>query len=221
MKQKSTISKNMVYRLPLYLSVTRQLVLDGHKFITAPQISSITNINVETVKKDLSIICKTPGNPRMGREANLLLDEISEFGVYSSITKAVIIGAGALGHALLHYDGFSEWGLEIVAAFDNNENVLDKNLSKPILDVNELNEFVEKNNIEIAVITVPAKAAQIAVNTAVASGIKAIWNFAPTHISVPRNIFFQTENMASSLSLLNYQLKIHNDSKKTKKKPTK
>lgn len=218
MKPRTNISKNMVYRLPIYLTVTRQLLNDGHKFITAPQISDITNINVETVKKDLSIICETPGNPRLGREAKLLVDEISDFGVYTSVTKAVIIGTGSLGKALLSYRGFFEWGLEITAGFDVSPDIINTQVhDKKILPIEELPDYIKENNIEIAVITVPADSAQSAVDTAVKAGVKAIWNFAPKNISVPKNIFYQSENMASSLSMLNYHLKIHRSSKPSKK----
>lgn len=209
MKSKPIISKSMVYRVPLYLTVSRNLAAEGHKFITAPMIAKSTNINVETVKKDLSLICKTPGHPRMGREALILVNEIVEFGVYTQISNAILIGAGSLGRALLSYQQFNDWGLNIAAAFDTNPQLVGTVVNnKPIHSLNELSTVISATNSEIAIITVPASAAQSVVDLAVSAGIKAIWNFSPTHISVPKKIILQNENMASSLSLLNYHLRV-------------
>src|SRR5690554_6626869 len=105
-KNAKTISRNMVHRLPLYLSVARQLLSEGEDYVNAPQIAEIININPETVKKDLSLICKTPGNPRLGRKAETLIQEIIDFGVYTQTSNAVIIGTGKLGLALFSYTGF-------------------------------------------------------------------------------------------------------------------
>ncbi len=209
MKKKPLISKNMVYRVPLYLTVSRDLMSEGHKYITAPMIAKITNINVETVKKDLSIICTTPGHPRMGRDATTLIEEIVDFGVYTQISNAILIGSGSLGHALLSYQKFNDWGLNIAAGFDVNPAVIDTKINAiHIHSLDEINTVVKATNAEIAIITVPAEAAQHVVDLAIKAGIKAIWNFSPTHLRVPKNIILQNENMASSLSLLNYHLKV-------------
>mgnify|MGYP001766112168 FL=1 len=216
MKNKPLISKNMVYRVPLYLTVARNLMAEGFKFITAPMIAKSTTINVETVKKDLSIICSTPGHPRMGRDAQTLVDEIVDFGVYTQISNAILIGAGSLGHALLSYQKFNDWGLHISAGFDVNPEVIGTSVNHILIHpLEEIDTVVKSTNAEIAIITVPAEAAQHVVDLAVAAGIKAIWNFSPTHIHVPKKIILQNENMASSLSLLNYHLKV---SKQTAKK---
>ncbi|HZJ89869.1 MAG TPA: redox-sensing transcriptional repressor Rex [Bacilli bacterium] len=216
-KVKPKVSKNLVFRTPIYLSVSRQLLNDGALYITSPQISEITGINVETVKKDLAQICKTPGNPKLGRKASLLVDEILEFGVYTKISTAVLLGVGHLGTALLNYDGFHEWGLDIVAGFDTDEKLIGTVMNdKKIYSLDDLEKIVADIGAEIAIITTPRNVAQQATNDAVKAGVKAIWNFAPTHINVPDHIVLQNENMASSLSLLNYRLNIKRSRKKRK-----
>lgn len=202
------ISKNLVYRLPIYLTISRRLLEEGAKYITAPQISDITGINVETVKKDLSQICSTPGNPKLGREADILVQEILEFGVYTKLTNAILIGVGHLGRALLNYTGFAEWGLHITAGFDRDPHLIGTIVDgKAIYKIDDLAKVIQETNAEIAIITVPKEYAQQLVDVAIAAGIKAIWNFAPIHINVPQDVILQNENMASSLSLLNYNLK--------------
>ncbi len=219
MSNKKPVSKNLVYRLPIYLTISQRLLEEGAKYITAPQISEITGINVETVKKDLSQICKTPGNPKLGREAGLLVEEILEFGVYTKVTSAILIGVGHLGKALLHYGGFKEWGLDIAAGFDRDPSVVGTLIDgKKIYANKEMPEVIEATNAEIAIITVPKEYAQQLADFAIAAGIRAIWNFAPTHLSVPDDVILQNENMASSLSLLNYNLKASKGKKKTKKR---
>lgn len=209
MKKKPLISKNMVYRVPLYLTVARDLLAEGYKFITAPMIAKSTTINVETVKKDLSIICATPGHPRMGREAETLVSEIVDFGVYTQISNAILIGAGSLGHALLSYQKFNDWGLNISAAFDVDINLIGTKINNiEVHPLEDIEVIIKATNADIAIITVPAEAAQHVVNLAVEAGIKAVWNFSPTHIHVPKSVILQNENMASSLSLLNYHLKL-------------
>lgn len=213
------ISKNLVYRVPIYLTISRRLLDEGAKYITAPQISDITGINVETVKKDLSQICKTPGNPKLGRDAETMVEEILEFGVYTKLTNAIIIGVGHLGRALLNYSGFGEWGLHIAAGFDRNSDLVGTKIEdKPIYEINDLSKVIKETNAEIAIITVPKEYAQQLVDFAIAAGIKAIWNFAPTHINVPDDVILQNENMASSLSLLNYNLKASKTKKRKKRK---
>ncbi len=208
-KNAKTISRNMLHRLPLYLSVARQLLSEGEDYVNAPQIAEITNINPETVKKDLSLICKTPGNPRLGRKAETLIQEIIDFGVYTQTSNAVIIGTGKLGLALFSYTGFKEWGLNFVAGFDVNPNIIGKEVNGSyIYDIKMLKSVIEITDAEIAVITVPSEAAQEVVNLAIDAGIKAIWNFASTHVQVPSNIILHNENMASSLALLNYNLRL-------------
>ncbi|MFA5659815.1 MAG: redox-sensing transcriptional repressor Rex [Bacilli bacterium] len=219
MNQKpKSISKNLVYRLPIYLTISRRLLEEGARYITAPQISEITGINVETVKKDLSQICVTPGNPKLGREADVLVKEMLDFGVYTKLTNAILIGVGHLGRALLNYSGFGEWGLQIAAGFDRNPELIGTDIDgKHIYEIDDLATVIKETNAEIAIITVPKEYAQQLVDFAIAAGIKAIWNFAPTHINVPDDVILQNENMASSLSLLNYNLKASKRKRRSKK----
>lgn len=219
MNQKpKSISKNLVYRLPIYLTISRRLLEEGARFITAPQISEITGINVETVKKDLSQICVTPGNPKLGRDASILVKEMLDFGVYTKLTNAILIGVGHLGRALLNYSGFGEWGLQIAAGFDRNPELIGTVIDgKKIYEIDDLATVIKETNAEIAIITVPKEYAQQLVDFAIAAGIKAIWNFAPTHINVPDDVILQNENMASSLSLLNYNLKASKRKRRSKK----
>ncbi len=125
----------------------------------------------------------------------------------NKISEAIIIGAGKLGNALLEYNGFSNYGLEIAAAFDIDESKIGKTeFGKPIYNLDSLEQFCKERDIKIAVITVPAKAAQDICNRLTGCGVTAIWNFAPCQLSVPEGIMLQQENLALSLAHLKLQM---------------
>ena len=115
------------------------------------------------------------------------------------------MGVGALGHVLMQYGGFANYGLGIVAGFD--KTVRDKLIAdKPVLPVSKLVSFLRRTHIKIGIIAVPANEAQNAADLLAAGGVKAIWNFAPTTINLPDNILVKNENLAASLAALTAEL---------------
>ena len=126
--------------------------------------------------------------------------------------KAVLVGVGSLGTALLGYKGFKDYGLEIIKAFDKNESIIGNKIKGiEISELSNIKETIKENNVRIGIITVPAQYAQEVADTLVESGVKAIWNFAPTRITVPEGILIQNENMASSLAVLSRHLQKVNE----------
>ena len=118
----------------------------------------------------------------------------------------MIVGAGKLGRALLDYGGFSNYGLDILAAFDTE--VSQNNASgKPILPIDGLHDFCKENDVSIGVIAVPATAAQEVCDKLCQSGIKAIMSFALCKLTAPEGVAIQYENMALSLAHLKTQIK--------------
>ena len=127
---------------------------------------------------------------------------------YHDVDSAVLVGAGSLGNALLSYKGFGSYGLDIVAAFDSDDDIIGKEIcGKKVLPVDKLSEMCRRLNIHIGIIAVPESQAQTVCDQLVAGGVLAIWNFAPVHLSVPKNILVQNENMAASLAILSKHLK--------------
>ena len=113
-----------------------------------------------------------------------------------------MIGIGKLGRALLDYDGYKTFGIDIVAAFDIDEEKI--KLSDKYYHINELSNFLQNNPIKIATLTVPKETAQEITDILVKNGIKAIWNFAPIKLKVPENVYLEQENLALSLAHLIY-----------------
>ena len=116
------------------------------------------------------------------------------------------------------YKGFDEYGLNILAAFDANPQKEKTEEGKPIYPIEKLAHFCRVHKVLMGIITVPVESAQEVADLLIAEGIKAIWNFAPTHLDVPAGILVQTENMATSLAVLSVHLQAQiKEEKETKK----
>ncbi len=200
------ISKSVLKRLPVYLAYLKSLPEDAPPNISATTLAAALNMGQVQVRKDLALV-SDGGRPRVGYQRHALAADIEQFLGYDNTNDAVIVGAGKLGRALMGYRGFSEYGLNIVAGFDNDPALAGtKEAGKPILPLCELPRFCAEGKIIMGIITVPAEHAQEVCDLLIEGGIKAIWNFAPTHLAVPDGILVQNENMAASLAVLSKHL---------------
>ena len=121
--------------------------------------------------------------------------------------RIVLVGAGNLGKALLSYDGFSDYGLDVIAAFDTDSTLTGTLISgKPVLPMEDLEVVCTEKKIHLGIITVPVAAAQSVCDQLISFGIRAIWNFAPTILKVPKGVLVENENLASSLAVLSQHL---------------
>ncbi|MBR4036366.1 MAG: redox-sensing transcriptional repressor Rex [Oscillospiraceae bacterium] len=200
------ISKRTLYRLPIYLSLLQEKEREGVEYISATTIANLLDLNHVQVRKDLSC-ASSAGRPKVGYETKVLISDLQNFLDYNNTKNAVIIGAGDLGKALLGYNGFTSYGLNVVAAFDTNYEICGSEIKgKPIYHTDKIEEKVKEYNIAIGIITTPARYAQATCDRLVKSGVRAIWNFAPTSLTVPKDIIVQNENMATSLAVLSNKL---------------
>ena len=206
--EKNVISKQAMQRMPYYLQYLKEMHSHGKTEISAPQLSEAFGFTEIQVRKDLAAVSSVQGKPKIGFSISPLIVDIENLLGYQNVNNAVIIGAGSLGHALMGFKGFSNYGIEIVAAFDANEDKVGELIDgKPVLSLGKLKEFCEEEQINIGIITVPQIAAQRVCNQLVEAGVKAIWNFAQIHLSVPKGILVQNENMAANLAILINHLK--------------
>lgn len=210
--QQKEISKAVIKRLPTYLSYLRNLPEDAPPNISATTLANALGMGEVQVRKDLAMVCSM-GRPKVGYPRDRLADDIEQFLGYDNTNDAVIIGAGRLGQALLGYNGFEAYGLNIVAAFDANP-VGNTIFGKPMMHIDQLANYCRSHKVLMGIITVPAAYAQDVCDQLIACGIKAIWNFAPTHLEVPDHILVQNENMATSLAVLSMHLQAQMKEKK-------
>lgn len=211
--ERKEISKSVLKRLPGYLAYLKSLPEGTATYISATALANALGMGEVQVRKDLAMV-SDGGRPKIGYLREGLIDDIEQFLGYDNTTDAVLIGAGKLGQALLDYSGFSEYGLRILAAFDVSPSTKNIDGGKPILSMDRLKSFCDEHMVRMGIITVPAAHAQSVCDQLIACGIRAIWNFAPTHLDVPSNILVQNENMATSLAVLSMHLQAQRKDKK-------
>lgn len=210
---KKEVSKSVLKRLPGYLAYLKSVPEGSSPYISATALANALGMGEVQVRKDLAMV-SDGGRPKIGYLRESLIEDIEQFLGYDNATDAVLIGAGKLGQALLGYKGFDEYGLNILAAFDIAP-AADKTVDgKPILPMTKLEGFCRSHKVLMGIITVPEAHAQEVCDTLIANGIKAIWNFAPTHLDVPDHILVQYENMATSLAVLSMHLQAQIKEKK-------
>ncbi len=211
--ERKEVSKSVLKRLPVYLTYLKGLPSDPAAYISATALANALGLGEVQVRKDLASV-SDGGKPKVGYLRRKLIDDIEQFLGYDNTTDAVIIGAGKLGQALCDYSGFATYGLHILAAFDKQPSAAATESGKPILPMEQLDVFCQTNKVRMGIITVPAAQAQGVCEALIASGIRAIWNFAPTHLDVPEHILVQNEDMATSLAVLSMHLQAQNRDKK-------
>lgn len=199
------ISKSVLKRLPGYLAYLKTLSDSSSPYISATTLANALGMGEVQVRKDLAAV-SNGGRPKIGYLREGLIEDIEQFLGYDNTTDAVLIGAGKLGQALLGYSGFEDYGLNILAAFDLVPAAKTTDDGKPIYHIDKLESFCKSNKVLMGIITVPAAVAQSACDKLISCGIKAIWNFAPTHLEVPQHILVQNQNMATSLAVLSMHL---------------
>lgn len=206
----NSLSKATLGRIPQYLALLRELSPEKVPYISATAISKLLKLGEVLVRKDLAMISGA-GKPRLGYATDELIEKLEDCLGYNRMTAAVLVGAGRLGRALLQYDGFEHFGVQIRAAFDCNEQVINLDAKTQILPMNRFADFCAEQQVRLGIITVGEGSAQTVCDQMVANGITAIWNFAPCKLKVPEGVLLQNENLALSLAHLSNQLSHNRD----------
>ncbi len=195
-----------VKRGPLYLRILMEYDKKGIEWISATDIASRLNLTSIQVRKDLSLTGNT-GMPKKGFHVKELMQALLHFLGWDSSNDAFLVGAGALGSALLGYRGFEEHGLNIIAAFDNDPLKIGKVIhGKKVLDIKKLKSLSGRMNIKIGIITVPENHAQETADILIEAGIKGIWNFSPVKLLLPDGIIVQREDLSSGFAVLSAKI---------------
>lgn len=205
--QNTEISKATLRRLPSYLRYLYQLDKQSVSNVSSTTIANGLGLNPVQVRKDIALVSSVAGKPKTGYVLKELIADLEGYLGYNNTRDAVLVGVGGLGRAIMGYDGFKNYGLNIIAAFDVNENVIGSEVNgKPVYHIDKLQSVVDRFKIRLGIICVPSAAAQSVADQMVESGIKAIWCFAPVHLNLPSGIAVKGEDLAASLALLSMQL---------------
>lgn len=206
MFKKFKIPDATIGRLTAYSRFLKEAEEKGISTVSSQNIAEATGVTPAQVRKDLAYFGEF-GTRGVGYNPKELYNYIMKILGLDKKWNVAIFGAGNLGTALSQYRGFLERGFEIVCMFDTDPEKVGKKLNDiDIFHLDELKEKAKELNIELAIVAVPAQAAQEVVNLIVEAGIRGIINFAPVNIFVPDNIVLRRVDLASQLEYLTYYL---------------
>ncbi len=201
-KNMDKIPEPTLRRLPWYLSCAKLMRDKGEKFVSSTQISKQINIDSSQIAKDLSYV-DISGRTRVGYEVDLLISVLEDFLGFTNLHRAYLFGVGSLGGALLRDSGLSHFGLKIVGAFDVNPDLVGTEINGiPIYHTDELQQRMQKDKVNIGVLTVPIAISQQVTDKMIEGGIKAVWNFTPFRIRVPEGIVVQNTSLYAHLAVM-------------------
>jgi redox-sensing transcriptional repressor len=193
-------------RLPVYLHYLKDIYKAGKSEVSTTNIAGELKLDPTQVRKDLAYT-GIAGKPKVGYDVEVLISTIEDFLNWNNLTDAFLVGAGNLGMALLGYDGFKKYGLNIIAAFDNDPAKIGREIHNvPVLPLEKLSDLIKRMHIHIGILTVPAAEAQKITALMIQGGIKAIWNFAPASLKVPEGIVVENAGFTTSLAVLTRKL---------------
>jgi len=201
---KPAIPRKTVYRLSTYLRCLLPLKEKKIQTVSSEVLAKVAGVKPTQLRKDLACF-GTFGTRGLGYDVAELYHCIADELGTSRLQPVVLIGVGSLGLALLSYRGFEKEGFEIVAAFDVEPNRRrDKEIQQPVHGLEKLPEFVSVHAVKMAILAVPAEAAQEVANTLVQCGLMGILNFSPIVLHVPEEVMVNNVNLAIELENLSY-----------------
>jgi redox-sensing transcriptional repressor len=198
------IPRKTIYRLSIYLRCLQRLKSNTIRTVSSDALAKAAGVKPTQLRKDLTYFGQF-GTRGLGYDVEQLAAMISDLLGTKRLQPVVLIGVGNLGLALLSYRGFEQEGFEIVAAFDVRADRLKiKQAKQPLYPMERLEEVVRDRAVRMAIVTVPATAAQEVTNRLVACGIAGILNFSPIVLQVPEDVTVNNVNLAIELENLSY-----------------
>ncbi len=199
---KKNIPEISLQRLPVYLNYLRSLSGDDGKYISSGSIAAALGMGEVLVRKDLAYTSGT-GRPKVGYVRTELIAALEDYLGCNVKKRAVLVGAGELGRALLAYGGFEKYGITIACAFDSDPAKAGGEVAgKLIRPANETAAVLAKEGIKLAIVAVPASAAQEVCFSLARAGVKAILNFAPVRLKAPDGVVIRDIDVAANLAVL-------------------
>ena len=210
---KSPVSSAVIKRLPRYHRYLGDLLREGRYRISSAELSKIMNITASQIRQDLNCFGGF-GQQGYGYNVKYLHGKISELLGVTQGYNAVIVGAGNLGRALAATHMFERRGVNRLALFDSNPEIIGSEIyGLPVYSVESLADFCRENNVNIGVLTVPKEAAYDVAVTMAESGVSGIWNFANMELKLPDHgdVIVENIHLGDSLMTLCYEIKTKNN----------
>ncbi|HAX69933.1 MAG TPA: redox-sensing transcriptional repressor Rex [Anaerolineae bacterium] len=196
----------IIGRLPVYLRALQRMSDMGLKTTSSQELGEHVGISAAQIRKDISQFGEF-GKQGTGYSIQFLLDKLREILKVDRIWDVVVVGAGDIGHALANYQGFQDRGFHITAIFDNDKEKVGRQIgSFTVEDTEVMGERIKAAGVKIAMLTVPAPAAQEVADVLVQAGVRAILNYAPISLNVPGNVKVQYIDPSTHLQRMTYYL---------------
>ena len=203
-----TVSSAVIRRLPRYHRYLGELLRQGRLRISSKELAKMMKVTASQIRQDLNCFGGF-GQQGYGYNVKYLYGKISELlGVLEGY-RAVIVGAGNLGHALAATHMFERRGVERVAMFDTDKSLIGTRISDtPVYDVASLEEFCKTQNIHIGILCVPKEAAYEVTMALIKGRVRGIWNFSNTELQIKEpGVVIENIHLGDSLMRLCYELK--------------
>lgn len=196
----------IIDRLPVYYQYLKNLQKSNKEYISSEELAELTGLSSSLIRKDLSYF-GTFGRKSYGYDIYCLFQQISIIMGFNYDKKLIIIGAGHLGQALAYNKGYLERGYKLTAIFDKNPKLIDLVINDiEIRSISDLENYMDNNKVDVAVLTVPGAAAQKITDRLVTAGIKAIWDFTEVPLTVPDDVLLEEQLINEGLCKLSVKM---------------
>ena len=201
------ISKAIIRRLPRYYRYLEELKNNHVERISSQELADMMHVTASQIRQDLNHFGGF-GQQGYGYKVNYLYEEIGKILGMDRVTTIILIGAGNLGQALANYTNYRKRGFCIDAIFDIDPEKIGKTVQGiTVRSLDELESYIGTHKVDIATITIPKEQAVKVAERLVKAGVKAIWNFAHTDLSVPNDVAVENVHLSESLMNLSYKIK--------------
>ncbi len=206
METSTFIPEIIVGRLPVYLQALEHLLNQGVHTTSSQELGEVIDMSAAQIRQDLSQFGEF-GKQGKGYSIPYLVEQLRAILKVDRVWDMVVIGAGNLGHAIAHYQGFINHGFRVAMIFDNDLERIGTQVSNiTVQDTADMIPLIQKAGIKVAMLTVPAVAAQAVTDDLVKAGIKSILNYAPITLSVPSEVHVQNVDPVIYLQKMTYYL---------------
>jgi redox-sensing transcriptional repressor len=203
---KKIIPNVIIGRLPVYLRALRHMQTQGQPTTSSQELGEMVGVSAAQIRKDLSQFGEF-GKQGTGYRIGFLVERLCEILKVDRVWDVVVVGMGDMGHAIARYQGFVNRGFRVAMVFDNNPALIGQKVGGFVIrDAQKLVEDVRAAGIRVAMLTVPAAAAQKVASQLIEAGIQAILNYAPISISVPHGVMLQYIDPSTGLQRMTYYL---------------
>ena len=196
----------IIGRLPIYLRALRHMQTQGQQTTSSQELGDLVGASAAQIRKDLSQFGEF-GKQGTGYNIGFLIEKLREILKVERVWDLAVVGMGDMGHAIARYQGFANRGFRVAMVFDNNPALIGQQVGGFVVqDAKEMVSAIREAGIKIAMLTVPAAAAQEVANQLIEAGVKAILNYAPISLSVPPGVMLQYIDPSIGLQRMTYYL---------------